>query len=79
MTVAKDDQGPAIIDAVRRTHDVAKRESTLGRPARAVRLLRGALRTLGDDDAPDAVRLRKLTLDATQRGKETRARKRVPA
>lgn len=58
MTVAKDDQGPAIIDAVRRTHDVAKRESTLGRPARAVRLLRGALRTLGDDDAPDAVRLR---------------------
>ncbi len=42
-----------------------------------------ALEFIRDDECvevtPDAVRLRKLTLDATERMKETRARKRVPA
>jgi GTP-binding protein len=42
-----------------------------------------ALEFIRDDECaevtPDAVRLRKLTLDATERMKESRARKRVPA
>jgi GTP-binding protein len=42
-----------------------------------------ALEFIRDDECvevtPEAVRLRKLTLDATERMKETRARKRVPA